>query len=54
MVKQCDAKGKLTGIEVRVIYGDDTTLAHTGTRTIYVERTLLCPPQKCTRQSETI
>lgn len=41
MVKQRDDKGNLTGVEVRVIYGDDTTLARTGTRTVYVERTNL-------------
>lgn len=41
MVKQRDDKGKLTGIEVRVIYGDNTTIACTGTRTVYVERTNL-------------
>jgi len=41
MVKQRDANGKLIGIEVRVIYGDDTTLARTGTRTTGVERTNL-------------
>lgn len=41
MVKQRDAKGRLLGVEVRVIYGDDTTLAQTGTRTVYVERTNL-------------
>jgi hypothetical protein len=41
MVKQRDANGNLTGVEVRVIYGDDTTLARTGTRTVYVERTHL-------------
>jgi hypothetical protein len=29
------------GIELRVIYGDDTTLARTGTRTTCVERTNL-------------
>jgi len=41
MVKQRDAKGNLIGVEVRVIYGDDTTLARTGERTTCVERTNL-------------
>lgn len=41
MVKQRDATGKLIGIDSRVIYGDSTTLALTGTRTVYVERTNL-------------
>jgi hypothetical protein len=41
MVKQRDDQGNLIGVEVRVIYGDDTTLARTGTRTVYVERTSL-------------
>jgi len=41
MVKQRDEKGHLTGVEVRVIYGDETTLALTGTRTVHVERTNL-------------
>ena len=41
MVKQRDSKGNLTGIDIRVIYGDETTLAQTGTRTVYVERTNL-------------
>jgi hypothetical protein len=41
MVKQRDDHGKLTGVEVRVIYGDDTTLERTGGRTTSVERTNL-------------
>lgn len=41
MVKQRDATGNLIGVDVRVIYGDDTTLARTGTRTTCVERTNL-------------
>lgn len=41
MVKQRDATGHLVGVDIRVIYGDDTTLARTGTRTVYVERTNL-------------
>jgi len=41
MVKQRDAKGKLLGVIVRVIYGDETTLAQTGERTVRVERTHL-------------
>lgn len=41
MVKQRDAQGHLTGLDIRVIYGDDTTLCRTGTRTVYVERTNL-------------
>jgi hypothetical protein len=41
MVKQRDANGNVIGVEVRVIYGDDTPLARTGTRTVYVERTNL-------------
>jgi hypothetical protein len=41
MVKQRDATGSLIGVEVRVIYGDDTTLARTGERTTCVERTNL-------------
>jgi len=41
MVKQRDATGNLIGVDIRVIYGDDTTLAQTGTRTVYVERTNL-------------
>jgi hypothetical protein len=41
MVKQRDATGNLIGIDLRVIYGDDTTLARTGTRTTCVERTNL-------------
>jgi hypothetical protein len=41
MVKQRDAHGKLMSIDIRVIYGDDTTLRQTGTRTTCVERTHL-------------
>ena len=41
MVKQRDATGNLMGVEVRVIYGDNTTLERTGTRTTCVERTNL-------------
>jgi hypothetical protein len=41
MVKQRDGIGHLTGIQVRVIYGDETTLARTGDHTVHVERTNL-------------
>jgi hypothetical protein len=41
MVKQRDPKGKLLGVIVRVIYGDETTLTQTGERTVHVERTNL-------------
>ena len=41
MVKQRDATGNLSGVDLRVIYGDETTLDRTGTRTVYVERTNL-------------
>ena len=41
MVKQRDAKGNLMGVDIRVIYGDDTTLERTGERTTCVERTNL-------------
>jgi len=41
MVKQRDATGNLVGIKTRVIYGDNTTLNQTGTRTTCVERTHL-------------
>jgi hypothetical protein len=41
MVKQRDENGKFIGVEVRVIYGDETTLAQTGDRTVRVERTNL-------------
>lgn len=41
MVKQRDDTGNLTGIKVRVIYGDETTLARTGEHTVHVERTNL-------------
>lgn len=41
MVKQRDEKGNLTGVEVRVIYGDETTVEQTGERSVHVERTHL-------------
>jgi hypothetical protein len=41
MVKQRDEKGRLIGVKVRVVYGDETTLARTGERTVHVERTNL-------------
>lgn len=41
MVKQRDATGNLIGVDMCVIYGDETTLDRTGTRTVYVERTNL-------------
>jgi hypothetical protein len=41
MVKQRDDTGNLMGIQVRVIYGDETTLARTGEHTVHVERTHL-------------
>ena len=41
MVKQRDPKGNFTGVEVRVIYADETTLEQTGERTVHVERTHL-------------
>lgn len=41
MVKQRDEKGNLIGVDIRVIYGDETTLDQTGTRTVCVERTNL-------------
>ncbi len=41
MVKQRDVKGNFIGVDIRVIYGDETTLTLTGTRTVYVERTNL-------------
>ncbi len=41
MVKQRDATGNLIGVDLHVIYGDDTTLERTGTRTTCVERTHL-------------
>ncbi len=41
MVKQRDATGNRTGIDVRVIYGNETTLQHTGERTTCVERSNL-------------
>jgi hypothetical protein len=45
MVKQRDASGNLIGIDLRVIYGDDTTPDRTGTRTTCVERTNLTSRQ---------
>jgi hypothetical protein len=41
MVKQRDTQGKLLGVVVRVIYGNETSLERAGTRTVYVERTNL-------------
>lgn len=41
MVKQRDSQGNLIGVKVRVIYGDETTLARTGEHTVHVERTNL-------------
>lgn len=41
MVKQHDDTGTLIGVKIRVIYGDDTTIQQTGTRTVFVERTNL-------------
>jgi len=41
MVKQHDDTGNLTGIKVRGIYGDETTLNRTGEHTVHVERTNL-------------
>jgi hypothetical protein len=41
MVKLRDEHGTVTGVKLRVIYGDPTTLARTGTRTTRVERTHL-------------
>lgn len=41
MVKQRDTTGNFIGVDIRVIYGDSTTLALTGTRTVCVERTNL-------------
>lgn len=41
MVKQRDATGSLIGIDLRVIYGNETTLDRTGERTTCVERTNL-------------
>ena len=41
MVKQRDATGNYLGVELRVIYGDTTTLLRTGERTVHVERTHL-------------
>lgn len=45
MVKQRDATGHFSGVEIRVIYGDETTLALTGQCTAYVERTNLTARQ---------
>jgi len=45
MVKQRDATGHFIGVEIRVIYGDETTLTQTGERTAYVERTNLTARQ---------
>jgi hypothetical protein len=41
MVKQRDDTGNLMGVDIGVIYGDDTTLSQTGTRTTCVERSHL-------------
>jgi hypothetical protein len=41
MVKQRDEQGNLIGVDIRVVYGDDTTLDRTSTRTTCVERTHL-------------
>jgi len=41
MVKQRDDTSHLTGIKVRVIYGDETTRDRTGEHTVHVERTNL-------------
>jgi len=41
MVKRRAEKGKVMGVDIRVIYGDDTTLSQTATRTTCVERTNL-------------
>jgi len=41
MVKQRDNQGNLLGVDIRVIYGDHSTLNKTGTRTSCVERTNL-------------
>ncbi|MGQ9887322.1 MAG: hypothetical protein ACUVSX_02415, partial [Aggregatilineales bacterium] len=40
-VKRRDTRGNLIGVDLRVIYGDDTTLDRTGRRTTCVERTNL-------------
>jgi hypothetical protein len=45
MVKQRTMSGKLIGVEVRVIYGNATPLARTGTHTTGVERTQLTSRQ---------
>jgi hypothetical protein len=49
MVKQRDATGHFTGVEIRVIYGNETTLAQTGERTAYVEPTHLTARHMNTR-----
>jgi hypothetical protein len=41
MVKQRDSKGNFIGVQVRVIYGDATTLTRTGERTVHIERSHL-------------
>lgn len=41
MVKQRDANGKVVGVDLRVIYGDNSTLERTGSHTTCVERTNL-------------
>lgn len=41
MVKQRDEQGNFVRVDVRVIYGNDTTLSQTGERTTCVERTNL-------------
>lgn len=41
MVKQRDQNGKVTGVEIRLIYGNETTVQQTGQRTVHVERTNL-------------
>lgn len=41
MVKQRDEQGTVMAVDIRVIYGDDTSLSQTGTRTTCVERTHL-------------
>ncbi|MBI3757018.1 MAG: IS1 family transposase [Deltaproteobacteria bacterium] len=41
MVKQHDTQGHFLGVNIRVIYGDETTLDLTGEHTAYIERTNL-------------
>ena len=41
MVKRRDAQGHLLEVDIRIIYGDEHTLALTGERTAYIERTNL-------------